>query len=186
MRVFVAGASGVIGRPLVRLLVERGDTVAGMTRSKPDVVRELGGEPVVADAFDAAGVRRAVEEFAPDVVINELTDLPDRFEELELGPTARIRREGNRNLLTALGGAKYVVQSVAFDLEGEAGDAVRELESSALAAGGVVLRYGLFYGPGTYSNDGADMPEPKVHVETAARRTVEAIDLPSGVVVVTD
>jgi NAD(P)-dependent dehydrogenase (short-subunit alcohol dehydrogenase family) len=186
VRVFVAGASGAIGRPLVRLLVERGDRVGGMTRSQPDVVRSLGAEPIVCDAFDADGVRAAVASFEPDAVINELTDLPDRFEDLELGPTARIRREGNRNLLAALGGAKYVVQSVAFDLEGEAGDAVRELEGSALAAGGVVLRYGLFYGPGTYSEDGADMPEPKVHVETAARRTVEAIDLPSGVVVVTD
>jgi uncharacterized protein YbjT (DUF2867 family) len=184
VRVFVAGATGVIGVPLVRLLVERGDDVAGMTRSQADVVRSLGAEPVVADAFDAAAVRDAVESFAPDVVVNELTDLPDRYEELELGPTARIRIVGNRNLIAGLGGARYVVQSVAFPLDGEAGEAVAELERTALAVGGIVLRYGLFFGPGTYSEDGAGMPEPKVHVEDAARRTVELLDAPPGVYVV--
>lgn len=177
---FVAGASGVIGVPLVRLLVARGDEVAGMTRSQPEVVRELGAQPVVCDAYDADGVRDAVASFAPDIVVNELTDLPDRYEDLELGPTARIRTVGSRNLIAALGGARYVVQSVAFPLEGEAVEAVAELERSALAAGGVVLRYGLFYGPGTYSADGAGMA-PRIHVEEAARRTVELLGADSGV-----
>jgi uncharacterized protein YbjT (DUF2867 family) len=184
VRVFVAGATGVIGVPLVRLLLERGDEVAGMTRSQAERVRSLGAEPVVCDAFDAAAVRAAVESFAPDVVVNELTDLPDRYEELELGPTARIRTVGNRNLVAALGDARYVVQSVAFPLEGEAGEAVAELERSALAVGGVVLRYGLFYGPGTYSAEPAG--SPSVHVDEAARRTVELLDAPPGVYVVTD
>ena len=184
MRVFVAGASGAIGRPLVRLLVERGDTVAGMTRSQPDVVRELGAEPVVCDVYDAAAVRDAVAAFAPDAVINELTDLPDRLEDIDLDRQARIRTEGNANIIAALGGAKYVVQSVAFPL---AGDSIAELERTSLAAGGVVLRYGYFYGPGTYSEGSDELPpEPRVHIDTAARRTVEAIDLPSGVLEVVD
>lgn len=184
MRVFVAGATGAIGVPIVRLLVARGDDVAGMTRSQAEAVRSLGAEPFVVDAFDASAVREAVESFAPDVVVNELTDLPDRLEDLELGPTARIRVVGNRNLIAALGEARYVVQSVAFPLEGEAGDAVAELEREALAVGGVVLRYGLFYGPGTYSAEPGG--SPSVHVEDAARRTVELLDAPSGVYVVAD
>ncbi|HEV2591931.1 MAG TPA: NAD-dependent epimerase/dehydratase family protein [Gaiellaceae bacterium] len=184
MRVFVVGATGAIGQPLVRLLVERGDTVAGMTRSQPDVVRALGAEPVVCDVYDAAAVREAIESFASDAVINELTDLPDRFEDIDAERQERIRTEGNANVIAALGGAKYVVQSVAFPLEG---DAINELERASLAVGGVVLRYGYSYGPGTYSDGSEELPpEPRVHVETAARRTVEAIDLPSGVLEVTD
>jgi hypothetical protein len=73
------------------------------------------------------------------------------------------------------------VQSDAFPT-----DSVAELERTSLAAGGVVLRYGYFYGPGTYYDGDELPPEPRVHVDTAARRTVEAIGLPSGVLVVTD
>jgi nucleoside-diphosphate-sugar epimerase len=183
MRVFVAGATGVIGSRIVRLLVARGDTVAGMGRTA--AAEALGAMPLVVDAFDADAVRAAVEEFAPDVVINELTQLPDRIEDLDLAPTARIRRVGNANLLAALGDAKYLVQSIAYELSGEAGEAVRELERTALAAGGVVLRYGLFYEPGTYSEQ-PDPDNPHVQIDYAAQRTVEAIDAPSGVIVVTD
>jgi nucleoside-diphosphate-sugar epimerase len=181
VRVFVAGATGVVGRPLVRLLVERGDAVAGMTRSQPDVVRELGAEPVVCDVYDAAAVHDAIAAFRPDVVINELTDLPDRFEEIDAARQMRVRTEGNANVMAALGGAAYLVQSVAFP-----NDSIAELERTSLAVGGVVLRYGYFYGPGTYYDGDELPPEPRVHVDTAARRTVEAIGLPSGVLVVTD
>jgi hypothetical protein len=72
-------------------------------------------------------------------------------------------------------------------LEGAAGAAVEELERTTLAAGGVVLRYGIFYGPGTYSEStGRVPPEPRVHVEEAARQTVEALAAPSGVLLVVD
>jgi uncharacterized protein YbjT (DUF2867 family) len=184
VRVFVAGASGAIGRPLVRLLVARGDTVAGMTRSQPDLVRDLGAEPVVCDVYDAAAVREAIAAFAPDVVINEITDLPDNFDDIDIERQARIRTEGNANLIAALGGAKYLVQSVAFELPG---DSIPELERTSLAVGGVVLRYGYFYGSGTYSEGSEELPpEPRIHVDEAARRTVEAIDFASGVYAVAE
>lgn len=188
MRVFVAGATGAIGLPLVRLLVAAGHTVAGMTRTpeKARLVEELGAEPAVCDVFDADGVRRAVVAFAPDVVVNELTDLPDREDEIDAARNARMRVEGSANLLAGAGGARYLAQSVAWETSGETRRGVEELERATLAAGGVVLRYGFFHGPGTY-HEGSDLPpEPRVHVEEAARRTVDALDAPSGVIVVVD
>jgi hypothetical protein len=79
MRVFIAGASGVIGLRLVPLLVAAGDEVAGMTRSlgKVEWLRALGAEPIVCGAFDAGALREAVLAFRPEAVVNELTDLPD-------------------------------------------------------------------------------------------------------------
>src|ERR1051326_5956626 len=82
MRVFVAGATGVIGRSLLPQLVADGHRVVGMTRSeeKTGLLRELGAEPVVADAFDAGALREAVVEAEPQVVIHELTDIPRRVD----------------------------------------------------------------------------------------------------------
>src|SRR5689334_20595184 len=103
MRIFVAGATGAIGVPIVKLLVADGHDVAGMTRSprKAAFLRSLGAIPVVCDAFDAAALRDAVVAFGPDLVMHQLTDLPDRIEQLEeyLPRNTRIRREGTRNLL---------------------------------------------------------------------------------------
>jgi nucleoside-diphosphate-sugar epimerase len=95
MRVFVAGASGVIGVRLVPLLVAAGHEVAGMTRSsgKLERLRDLGAEPVVCDAFDADGLREVVVAFQPDAVVNELTDLPDQPVATNAA-NARMRREG--------------------------------------------------------------------------------------------
>jgi hypothetical protein len=102
MRVFVAGASGVIGVRLVPLLVAAGHAVAGMTRSprKVETLRDLGAEPVVCDAFDAGALRAVVVGFQPEAVVNELTDLPDKPAAISEG-NARMRREGTRNLLDA-------------------------------------------------------------------------------------
>src|SRR5262245_54080462 len=131
-----------------------------MTRShdKATVLTELGAKPVVCDVFDADAVRRAVTEFAPDVVLHELTDLPDDLSEIgEFGSAnARIRREGTHNLLVAARAARaerFLAQSVAFPIPGDGGEAVEEMEGMVLAAYGVVLRYGQFYGPGTYHPD---------------------------------
>lgn len=189
MRVFVAGASGVIGVRLVPLLVAAKHEVAGMTRSpeKRELLRHLGAEPVVCDAFDATALREAVVAFRPEVVVNELTDLPDEPATTNEA-NARMRREGTQNLLAAAeaaGATRVVAQSIAWQLPGDAGAAVAELERLVLAADGVVLRYGRLYGPGTYYEDEEPAP-PRVHVETAARRTMPALYAPSGIVEVTD
>lgn len=189
MRVFVAGASGVIGVRLVPLLVAAGHAVAGMTRSprKVETLRDLGAEPVVCDAFDAGALRAVVVAFQPEAVVNELTDLPDKPAAISEG-NARMRREGTRNLLAAAkasGASRFIAQSVAWQLLGDAGAAVSELERLVLAADGVVLRYGRLYGPGTYYE--VEKPEPpRVHVDEAARRTVVALDAASGIVEVAD
>jgi hypothetical protein len=97
--------------------------------------------------------------------------------------------EGTRNLLDALEGlgqTKMVAQSVAWTMRpGLEADAVSSLEETVLAADGVVLRYGLFYGPGTYF-PGDLPPAPRVHIDTAAARTLEALDAPSGILSVVD
>jgi nucleoside-diphosphate-sugar epimerase len=189
MRVFVAGASGVIGVRLVPLLVAAGHEVVGMTRSpgKQEGLRELGAKPVVCDAFDADALREVVVAFQPQAVVNELTDLPDQPAATNEA-NARVRREGTRNLLAAAkaaGASRFVAQSIAWPLPGDAGAAVSELERLVLAAGGVVLRYGRLYGPGTYYEEEKPQP-PRVHVDEAARRTLPALDSASGIVEVTD
>ncbi|MGH3628418.1 MAG: NAD-dependent epimerase/dehydratase family protein [Sciscionella sp.] len=192
MRIFLAGASGVIGVRLVPLFVEAGHDVAAMTRSPETVgtLEELGATPVVCDVFDASGVRRAVIDFGADAIVNELTDLPDDPAELARGTAmnARIRREGGGNLLAAahaLGGIRYITQSVAWELPGDGGAAVADLERATLAAGGVVLRYGQFYGPGTYWETELP-PVPRVHIDEAARQTVPALDAVSGVILIAE
>lgn len=181
MRVFVAGASGVIGRRIVRLLVAAGDDVAAMTRSpgKAAALRELGAEPVVCDVYDAEALARAVTDFAPDAVVHQLTDLPDDMAEIAAsgGANARIRREGTRNLVAAArraGANRIAAQSVAWAIPGDGGAAVLELEEEILGAGGTVLRYGRFYGPGTYYEDTLP-PPPRVHVDEASERTAAAL-----------
>ena len=79
MRVFLAGASGVIGQRLVPRLVEAGHVVGGMTRSlgKIELLDDLGAEPILCDVFDREALIDAVRDFKPDVIVNELTDLPD-------------------------------------------------------------------------------------------------------------
>jgi uncharacterized protein YbjT (DUF2867 family) len=189
VRIFVAGASGVIGIRLVPLLVAAGHEVAAMTRSpeKAERLGALGAEPVVCDAFDAYALRDAVVAFAPDVVVNELTDLPD-VQAATNEANARMRREGAGNLLAAAraaGASRFLAQSVAWQATGDSGAAVEELERAVLGVGGVVLRYGRLYGPGTYYEDEKPDP-PRVHVDEAARRTAAALDASSGIVEVTD
>ncbi|MGZ6544016.1 MAG: NAD-dependent epimerase/dehydratase family protein [Actinomycetota bacterium] len=192
MRVFLAGASGVIGVRLVPLLVADGHVVAGMTRTpeKADPLRSLGADPVVCDVYDADALRDAVVAFRADAIVDLLSDLPDdedsipRFE----AANARMRRDGTRNLLAAAracGTSRFVAQSVAWELGGDAGEAVREHEQTVLEAGGVVLRYGQFFGPGTYFEDEEPTP-PRIHVDEAARRTVPALDAAPGVILVAD
>ena len=192
MRIFLAGASGLIGVRLVPLLVDAGHIVAGMTRSqaKADGLAAIGAEPVVCDVYDADALRAAVGAFEAEAVIHQLTDLPDDVASLSEfeAANARIRRQGTRNLLAAAhacGASRIVAQSVAWELGGDAGAAVQEHERAVLDAGGVVLRYGQFYGPGTYFEDKKPSP-PRIHIDEAARRTVPVLDAAPGVILITE
>jgi nucleoside-diphosphate-sugar epimerase len=121
MKVFVAGATGALGRPLIKQLVERGHEVTGMTRSesKRELVSELGARPVVADALDPDGVARAVAEAEPDVIVHQLTAIGQfnpRHMERDFAATNRLRTEGTDHLLAAgraVGVKRFVAQSFA-------------------------------------------------------------------------
>jgi nucleoside-diphosphate-sugar epimerase len=122
-RIFLAGASGAIGRQLAPLLINDGWQVLGTTRSKDKaaLLREMGVEPVVVDVFDAAALRSAVSKFKPEIVIHQLTDLPYALEAGQMTQAlvrnARLRNEGTRNLVEAavLAGAKrFIAQSISF------------------------------------------------------------------------
>ncbi len=192
MRIFLAGASGVLGVRLVPLLVAEGHAVAGMTRSpgKTAALRALGAEPVVCDVFDAPALTTAVVAFAPDLVMHQLTDLPDDPANMAAHNEGnrRIRREGTRNLLAAAqaaGATRFLAQSIAWTPPGDGGRAVEEMERLVLDAQGVVLRYGQFYGPGTYHEDAPPDP-PRIHLDEAARQTVAALAAPTGVLTLVD
>ena len=172
MKVFVAGATGALGRALVPQLVARGHEVVGMTRSasKQDLLRSLGARPVVADALDADAVTEAVASAEPEVIVHQLTALsgklavrdmrhPERFSGAIM--TNRLRTEGTDHLVTAgraVGARRFVAQSLAA-LQSDPPAALREgqaailhLERAVTTIGwgeGLVLRYGGFYGPGT-------------------------------------
>jgi 2-alkyl-3-oxoalkanoate reductase len=183
-RVFVAGASGAIGRPLVRQLVTAGHRVTGMTRreDRAEEIRAPGAEAVVCDVFDVVALRAAVAGARPDVVVHQLTALPTRIDPRRSDTypaTNRLRTEGTANLIAAArdaGVGRFVSQSIAFlyapvgprvvdevapVLEGVSGplgtalDATLDGERQVLAVGGLVLRYGYYYGPGTsFAPDG--------------------------------
>jgi nucleoside-diphosphate-sugar epimerase len=193
MRIFIAGASGVIGVRLVPLLVSAGHVVAGMTRSpaKAAGLSELGAEPVVCDVYDAPALTRAVGAFGPDVVFHQLTDLPDDAGEMPRfrDRNDRMRGEGTRNLLAAAaaaGARRVIAQSISWELPAEHARAVTAAhERAVLAAGGVVIRYGQLYGPGTFFPAGPPSP-PRIHVDAAARQTLPSLDVPAGVTLVAD
>jgi 2-alkyl-3-oxoalkanoate reductase len=135
MKVFVAGASGVIGRPLVRQLVAAGHDVVGMTRQEDRAaeIRQAGAEAAVCDVFDADALREAVVAARPEAVLHALTALPQRFKPRAdyLEATNRVREAGTRNLLDAAkaaGTRRIVAESVAFFYEPE-GDRVKDEEA---------------------------------------------------------
>jgi nucleoside-diphosphate-sugar epimerase len=190
MRIFIAGASGVIGIRLVPLLVAAGHTVAGMTRSpgKTDELRAAGAEPVVCDVFDAAALTAAVGSFRPEAVFHLLTDLPDDAADLAAFSqrNSRIRGEGTANLIAAAAaaGARVLAQSISWELPaGRAATAGHE--RAVLESGGVVIRYGQLWGPGTYYASEPPDP-PRIHVDDAARLTLGSLGVPAGVTMVVD
>ena len=124
MKVFVAGATGALGKPLVTQLVRNGHEVTGMTRSesKLDLLRDLGARPAVADALDPDAVARAVAEADPDVIVHQLTAIGaieafnPRHMERDFAVTNRLRTEGTDHLLAAgraVGVKRFVAQSFA-------------------------------------------------------------------------
>lgn len=225
MKIFVAGATGTIGRPLIAQLLAKGHDVVALTRSpeKARTLAEQGVEPAIADVFDADAVRSAVIRTQPEVVIEQLTSLPKKYTHESMTAAAtlntRIRLEGGANVLMAAreaGTRRYLRQSIAFwavpgiGLADEkttlafdaspavAADArtVTEIESRLLGTPnleGIVLRYGFFYGPGTwYAADGDIAKQVRrqqfpivgngegvwswVHIEDAAIATVAAVE----------
>jgi nucleoside-diphosphate-sugar epimerase len=204
VRIFLAGASGAIGRRLTPLLLAAGHEVTGSTRNV-ETARRLnaaGIHWVVVDVFDAAALRDAAIKARPEIVIHQLTDLPRVVEdEAQLAASyprnARIRIEGTRNLIAAAGAAsarRFIVQSVAFAyapgakphsetdplnvLEGPRGVTVRaavDMEGQVLSSGleAIVLRYGFFYGPGTWHAD--PIRKPPLHIDAAAQATLLAV-----------
>jgi nucleoside-diphosphate-sugar epimerase len=233
MKVFVAGATGAIGRPLVAELVRQGYAVTGMARSEASTqgLKELGAEVALVDALDAAAVEEAVRKSGAEAVIDQLTSLPKNPADMAAARATdrKLRIEGGGNLhraALACGVRRYVQQSSGFFLapgEGLADESVgmavdaspgvafharsyAELEARVLAPGpleGVALRYGFFYGPGTwYSPEGACADQARrqeipivgegegvwswVHVVDAAHATVAALTAPPGVYIVVD
>ncbi len=179
MRIFVAGATGVIGRELLPML--SGHEVVGSTRSRPELVRELGAAPVVLDVYDRDAVFRAVADARPEVVVDLLTDLAAR----DFGANSRIRREGTANLVPAAvagGVRRFVVESISFAASGTDGAAaVDEMERLVRESGleAAVLRLPLLWGPGTWY----DAPEPGrefIHVHDAAVLFHQAILAPAA------
>jgi hypothetical protein len=165
-----------------------GHVIAAMTRTpaKADGLRAAGVTPVLCDLFDATALAAAVKSFQPDVVVHQVTDLPDHMDQLAtfLPANSRVRSEGTRNLLAAAraaGASGFVAQSIAWGT----GPVIEAHENGVISAGGTVLRYGRFYGPGTWYEHDLP-PPPRVHVDDAAARTVPFLAGPRGTFTIAD
>jgi nucleoside-diphosphate-sugar epimerase len=123
MKIFVAGATGAIGHPLIAQLLAQGHEVVALTRSleKAQTLAEQGVELAIADVFDADAVKAAITSVQPEVVIEQLTSLPKTYTRESMSAASalntRIRREGGANVLAAAQAAgvrRYLRQSIAF------------------------------------------------------------------------
>jgi nucleoside-diphosphate-sugar epimerase len=225
MKIFVAGGTGAIGRPLIAKLLAKGHALVALTRSpeKAQALAKQGVEPATADVFDADTIKAVVSRAHPEVVIEQLTALPKTYTRESMTAAAalnnRIRLEGGANVLEAAQAAgvrRYLRQSVAFyaipgpglanedtPLAFDASPAVAaaaheltELEHPLLGnpnMEGIVLRYGFFYGPGTWFNPDGDVARQVrqqqfpiigngeavwswLHIEDAALATIAAAE----------
>ena len=236
MKIFVAGATGAIGRPLIAQLQAQGHDVAALTRSpeRAQTLAEQGVESAIADVFDADAVKAAINSVQPEVVIEQLTSLPKTYTGESMSAAAalntRIRREGGANVLAAAQAAgvrRYLRQSIAFWAVPGTGLADEETPlafdaSPAVAADiltvteierrllgnpnieGIALRYGFFYGPGTWFAPDGDVAKQVrqqqfpivgngkgvwswLHIEDAAITTVAAVERGNpGIYLITD
>ena len=186
MHILIAGATGAAGRALIPLLIANGHTVTGTTRSeaKAGKLRTLGAGAQIMDGLDAASVKAAVEATRPDVIVHQMTALSGiDFKDIDkaFATTNRLRTEGTEHLLAAAPDTRLIAQSFAgwpyartgapVKTEADALDpeppkgirethaAIRRLEALTTAAGGIVLRYGGFYGPGTGMGPGGEQVE---------------------------
>src|SRR4051794_26087450 len=134
MRIFVAGAAGAVGRPLVSALVAAGHSVVGLTRTamKTDAIRRMGAEPIIADGLDEAAVRHSVMSTRPDVIIDEMTDLAAvtdlRHFDRAFANTNRLRTRGTDLLLAAAreaGVRRFIAQSFCGWVFARSGDSVK-------------------------------------------------------------
>src|SRR5688500_5315110 len=225
MKVFLAGGTGAIGRPLIAELLAKGHTLVALTRSpeKAQALVEQGIEPAIADVFDVDTVKAVVRRAQPEVVVEQLTALPRTYTRESMNGAAalnnRLRLEGGANVLAAAQAAcvgRYLRQSIAFwavpgpGLADEAtslaldaspfvaADArvVTDLECRLLEHSnleGIALRYGFFYGPGTWFHPDGDVARQVrqqqfpivgsgagvwswLHIEDAAIATANAAD----------
>ena len=223
MRVFVAGATGVLGIQLVPMLVADGHEVVGSSRTRANFekISAAGAEPVAMDGLDARSVAEAVGAARPEVVIHQLTALSGSLDIRRFAKTFaltnRLRTEGTDHLLAAaraVGAKRFIGQSYAGWPYARTGgpaktetdpldpappaamkstlEAIRYLEERVVAAGGLALRYGAFYGPGTSMAPGGEQAEAirtrkfpligagtgvwsVVHIRDAARATALAV-----------
>jgi nucleoside-diphosphate-sugar epimerase len=218
MRVFIAGGSGVLGRRLVPQLVARGHDVTATTTSagKLGLLAQLGAEGVVMDGLDGASVGEAVAAAQPDTIVNQMTALSEahagkpnlRKADLFFAPTIRLRTEGTDHLMAAAEatGVGHVVAQGHASMNGirtggwvkteddplepiPGAEAMVHLENAVVRAGGAVLRYGGFYGPGA-TDDQVQLVRKRmyplvgggtgyvswVHLDDAANATVLAIE----------
>jgi nucleoside-diphosphate-sugar epimerase len=225
MKIFVAGGTGAIGRPLIAELLAKGHALIALTRSpeKAQALVQQGTEPAIADVFDADAVKAVVSHAQPEIVIEQVTALPRTYTRESMRAAAglnnRIRLEGGANMLAAAQAAgvrRYLRQSIAFYAVPGPGLADEDTPlafsaSPAVAAGvrevtelehrllgnrdieGIILRYGFFYGPGTWFNPDGDVAQQVrrqqfpiirngegvwswLHIEDAAIATVAAVE----------
>lgn len=236
MKIFVAGGTGAIGRPLIARLLAKGHSVVALTRSpeKAQALAKDGVEPAIADVFDAEAVKTVIGRAQPDVVIEQLTALPQTYTRESMRAASafnnRIRSEGGANVLAAAQAARvrrYLRQSIAFWAAPGSGLAdegtplafdaspyvsadarfVSELEARVLGIAdmeGMALRYGFFYGPGTWFHRDGDAARQVrqgefpivgngdgvwswLHIEDAAVATVAAAERgASGIYLIAD
>jgi nucleoside-diphosphate-sugar epimerase len=221
-RILIVGATGAIGRPLSARLRAAGFVVFGIHRSPQGAttLRALGCEPLAPNVFDEAEVRTAIETSRPDVVIHQLTALPKEINPRALAQAARVTAALRRQTvplfarLSERAGARLIAQSMSFVTtpEGPAildetaplwldgprdiantNEAIRVLEQATLQVQGCALRYGFFYGPGTWYAGGsalADMVRKRmmpvagkgeglasfIHIDDAVDATVRAVE----------
>ncbi|MEE9213385.1 MAG: NAD(P)-dependent oxidoreductase [Thermodesulfobacteriota bacterium] len=223
MKVFIAGATGAIGKPLVKKLLAAGHEVFGMTRSneKAESLIKQGAKPILADAFNIEEVNSFMQGIKPDVVIEQLTSLPKEYSAETMQATdainTKVRLVGGANIHSAAqttGVKRYIIQSSGFfyppgnGLADESEPFVSDAPEFTLAAArtfekiekrvlssnmdGIALRYGFFYGPGTWYDKGksiANLVKQQampiigsgqgvwsfIHIEDAADATIAAI-----------